>query len=275
MGQAAAGYTIVGGRPERGRLAALWHHRGTLWSFTLRELTVRYRQALLGFAWALLQPLALTLAAALVFPHITSIDTGGMPYALFVLTALVPWTYFQASVMGAVPTLVSNANLVRKIWFPREALPLATVCAVGLDLLIGLALWLVWLAFAGGAIGSALLWLPLLITILVAFTASIALLGAALNVRFRDVKHALPVLLQVLLFASPILYSSSAVPEAWRTLYELNPLATVAEGLRDVALRGIAPDATRTLYGGLASLLLLVGAYRLYTRMDRRFADVV
>jgi lipopolysaccharide transport system permease protein len=268
-------HVVEGGRPARGRLRDLVARRGVLWSFLLRELQVRYRQAALGCAWALAQPISLTIAAGLLLGNAAPAEGGGFGRGLFTFTALVPWTYFQAALLGAVPSLVSNANLVRKIWFPRESLPLAVVGAVALDLLLGWCFWIGWLALAGAHVGLALLWSPMLLAILIGFTAACALAGSALNVHWRDVKHALPVLLQLGLLLCPIFYASSSLGHGWRQLVAYQPLAVVMEGMRDVALRGTAPDSTALLFGGLGTLLLLVGAWALYTRADRHFADVV
>jgi len=272
---AGGGYVVEAAHRDRGRLRALWRHRGVLWSFTLRELQVRYRQAALGVAWALLQPAALTLVTTLVFHAFLRVDVGGTPYPVFVFTGLVAWTFFHTAVSGAVPTLVNNAGLVRKIWFPREALPLATVLAVGLDLAAALLLWLVLLLAFGVALAPTLLWTPLLLLVLVAFTAACALFGAAVNVRFRDVKHALPLLLQIAFFATPIVYPVALVPAGWRPCVGLNPLAGVVVGLREIALDGRAPDLGRTLTSAGVAAACLVLAYVVFTRVDRRFADIV
>ncbi len=274
-GYRQSGYVVEGGRRDRGRLRALWQRRGLLWSFTLRELQVRYRQAALGFAWALLQPAALTLITTLVFHTFLRIDVGGFPYPVFVFTGLVAWTFFHTAVSGAVPTLVNNAGLVRKIWFPREALPLATVLAVGLDLLAALVCWLVVLLAFDVPLTLHLLWTVPLLAILVAFTTACALLGAAINVRFRDVKHALPLVLQVFFFATPIVYPFTLVPEAWRHVAALNPLTAVVAGLRAASLHGQAPDLAVTAIGAAVAAVLLVLSYASFTRADRRFADIV
>lgn len=271
----AEGYIVEGGRLPRGRVRSLWRFRGLLWSFTVRELQVRYRQAALGSAWALLQPAALTLVTTLVFHTVLKVDVGGAPYPVFVFTALLAWTFFHTAVTGAVPTLVHNAGLIRKIWFPREVLPLATVAAVLLDLLCGLVLWIVLLLAYGYLPSLAWLWVPVLLLVLVAFTVACALAGAAVNVRFRDVKHGLPLLLQILFFATPIVYPLDLVPTAWQRAIALNPLTCVVEGLRDVALSGVAPDPARTLLGGLGSVIFLVLAWLLFVRAERRFADIV
>lgn len=269
------GYVVEAGRRPAGRWRALWVYRGLLWSFTLREVQVRYRQAALGAAWAVLQPIALAAVTTLVFHHALHVDAGGAPYALFVYTGLVPWAAFHTAVLGAVPTLVNNAGLIRKTWFPRESLPLATVLAVGLDLAAGLVLWLVLLLGFGVGWHPTLLWTPVLVLILGMFAAACALTGSALNVRFRDVKHALPLLLQVLFFATPIVYPPDALPAAWRALFDLNPLTCVVEGLRDVGIAGAAPDPTRTLLGALGAFVFLVLAGLWFLRAERRFADIV
>lgn len=269
------GYTVVAGASTAGRWHSLWRFRGLLWSFMLREVQVRYRQAALGFLWALLQPAALALVTTLVFHEALHVDVGTVPYGIFVYTGLLAWTYFHTAVTGAVPSLVNNAGLVRKIWFPREALPLATVLAVGLDLACGLGLWLVLLVLYGFPLQLTLLWVLPLLGILLAFTAACALAGAAINVRFRDVKHALPLLLQVLFFATPIVYPASALPDGWRRLFDLNPLSSVVTGLRDIALHGHAPDPARTLLGALGAGVFLALAWLLFLRSERRFADII
>ena len=271
----AEGYILEAGVRERGRLHTLWLRRGLLWSFTLRELQVRYRQAALGVAWALVQPVALTLITTLVFHVFLHVDVGGTPYPVFVYTGLVAWSFFHAALTGAVPTLVHNAGLLRKIWFPRETLPLATVLAVALDLAASLGIWLLLLVGFGYPLTPVLLWVPVLCLVLLAFTTACALFGAAVNVRFRDVKHALPLLLQVLFFASPIVYPLELVPAHLRAWFSLNPLVAVIDGLRRVGLEGTAPALGTTLLGGGVACLCLLLAWLHFTRVDRRFADIV
>jgi lipopolysaccharide transport system permease protein len=275
MNAASEGYIIEAGAPPRGRLRGLLRRRALLRSFAVRELQVRYRQAVFGVGWALFQPAALTVVTTLVFHRFLSVPTTDAPYPLFVYTGLLAWTFFHTALVGAVPTLVNNAGLVRKIWFPRETLPLGTVAAVGLDLAVGLLLWVVLLLAYAAPITIALLWVPVLLAILVAFTAACALLGAAVNVRFRDVKHGLPLALQLLFFATPIVYPLALVPAGWRTALAANPLTAVVCGLREAALQGTAPDPARTLTGAAVVLALLVGSWQVFIRADRRFADIV
>lgn len=275
MSMGEEGYVVEAGRPAAARWRALWHYRDLLWSFTLREVQVRYRQAVFGAAWAVLQPVALAIVTTLVFHHALDVESRGAPYGLFVFTALVPWAAFHTAVIGAVPTLVNNAGLLRKIWFPREGLPLATVLAAGLDLAVGLVLWLVLLLVYGVGWHWTLLWTLPLMLILFAFAAACALAGAAINVRFRDVKHALPLALQVLFFATPIVVPLELFPHPWSRLLDLNPLTSVVVGMRDIALDGHAPDLVRTLLGALGSFIFLALAGVLFLKSERRFADIV
>lgn len=270
-----SGPYVVTPRMRMGGPRHLWRRRGLLLSLTLKEVQVRYRQAALGVAWALLQPLALMAVCTLVFHGFLDVSSGSVPYPLFVFTGLVPWTCFQTAVSNGVPSLVSNAELVRKIYFPREALPLAHVAAALLDLAAGSLLGAV-LALAWGAPVTAWwLLLPLLFAILVAAAAALALLGAAVNVYLRDVKHALPLLLQVVFFATPVVYPLDAVPAAWRPAFAFNPLTAVVEGLRRVVLGGRAPDAILTLVGAAVAAVALAAAWAAFRRAERRFADVV
>jgi lipopolysaccharide transport system permease protein len=269
-----AGYVITA-KSRPGGPGALWRHRGLVASLALKEVQVRYRQALLGVAWALLQPVALMIVTTLVFHRMLAVSTGTVPYPLFVFAGLVPWTTFHTAVTGAVPSLVSNADLVRKIWFPREALPLGHVAAVFLDLAVGVLLLLV-LAVSYGFLPT-LAWLavPPLLLVLVVTTAAFALFFSAVNVYFRDVKHALPLLLQVVFFATPIVYPLTAVPDRWRGAFALNPLTAVVEGARAALLEGHAPDARLTSIGSAVAVGLLVVSWVVFRRAERRFADVV
>lgn len=274
MSMAREGWVITAGG-RAGTLRELWDRRGLLFSFTLKELQVRYRQAALGVAWAVLQPLALMAITTLVFHRVLAVDTGSTPYPVFVFAGLVPWTYFHTAVSAAVPSLVSNADLVRKIHFPREALPLSHLAAALVDLGIGLVLWVGLLVLYGVPLSPALLHVLHLLALLVVAAAGPALWGAAVNVRFRDVKHALPLLLQFLFFATPIVYAVSSVPASWRWVFSLNPLTAVVEGLRACGIQGRAPDVRLLAAGWTSALVVLVFAWILFHRADRRFADEV
>lgn len=272
------GYVVEAGR-RPAALALLWSRRGVLLSLWLRDVHVRYRQAALGALWALAQPLALMAVTTAVFHGMLGVAPGGedggtTSYALFVLTGLVPFTFFQTAVTAAVPSLVSDASLVRKIFFPREAVPLAAVGAAGIDLVLGIGLWLLAVVLVGS--GPTLSWLlvPVLLLILVATAAAVALLGAAINVYLRDVKHAIPLLLQVLFFATPIVYPLTAA-SAGRVMWCVNPLTGVVLGLRRIGLEGRPPALLETGVSALVAAALLGIAYSFFTRAASRFADVV
>lgn len=263
---------------ERAPLTALrdaWRRRGVFLSLLLREIQVRYRQAWLGVVWALLQPLALMVVTTLVFHRVLHVDVPSMPYALFVLTGLLPWTFFHTAVSAAVVSLVGNAELVRKIYFPREALPVAAVGGATLDLLVGTCLWLLAIVLFGRTLPLTVLWLPFFLLLLMATTLGPALLLAALNVHARDVKHALPLVLQVLFFATPIVYPLDAVPSPWRGVLLLNPLTAVVDGLRRTGVEGVAPRLDVTIVGVAIAGTGLLLAYGVFLRAGRRFADIV
>ncbi len=264
--------------PARGRLAPLreaWGHRGVFRSLALREVAVRYRQAWLGAGWALVQPLALMAVATLVFHRFLGVGGRGPSYALFAYTGLFAWTFFHTAVSAAVPTFVQNASLVRKIWFPREALVVGAIAAAALDLAAGAVLWVVLVAASGGHVVAALVSLLPAVGALVVAATGPALLGAAVNVYYRDVKHALPLLLQVVFFATPIVYPLDVVPAPWRDVLAFNPLTGVVEGLRAAALDGRGPAAAVWIPGAATSLAFLLLAYAVFVRAGRRFADAV
>lgn len=258
-----------------GALAQAWERRGVFLSLALREIQVRYRQAWLGAGWALVQPLALMAVTTLVFHRFLGVQARGAAYPVFVYTGLFVWTFFHTAVSTAVPAFVNNASLLRKIWFPREALVTAAVAAAVLDLLAGSVLWLVLVAVAGGHLLAAAVALVPCLALLVLTAIGPALLGAALNVTYRDVKHALPLLLQVVFFATPIVYALDAVPDPWRRAMAFNPLTAVVEGLRQAAFEGRPLSPAVWIPGAITGLAVLVLAYAIFVRAARRFADVV
>jgi ABC-type polysaccharide/polyol phosphate export permease len=268
------GYRVTersGGRALRD----LWRFRGVLGALALRDVRVRYRHPTIGALWAVLQPLALAAAATVVFHRALDVPTEGVPHLAFAFAGLLAWTYFHAAVGAAVPSLVNDANLVRKTWFPREAIPLAPVLAGLLDLVACAVALVVLAALAGVGVGWNALWVLPLAVVLVAWTAACALAGAAVNVHFRDVKHAVPLLLQVLFFATPVVYPLSALPAAWRPWALANPLAGVVEGLRAAVLHDRPPPADALLAASGVAAAALALSYALYKRADRRFADAV
>lgn len=246
-----------------------------LWAWTVRTVKARYQQSLLGGIWAVLQPAASAVIFSIIFTRFVPIDTNGIPYIVFSYVALVPWTLFSGAVSDMVDSLVSNMNLISKIYFPREVLPFAVALARLLDFAIAFAiLILLMLLYQMPVFTPSWLWLPVVILVQLLFTAGVGLFGAALNVFYRDMRHLFSLVLQLWLYASPIIYPVSAVPEQYRTLYFLNPMAGILTAYREVILYQQAPGSY-FLVAAILSLLAFLGGYWFFRRVEPRFADVV
>jgi ABC-2 type transport system permease protein/lipopolysaccharide transport system permease protein len=257
------------------RLRALWRYRNLLRLWTLREIRVRYKQSFVGAAWAIVQPLALALMFTAVFSRLIKVPTGDIPYPLFSYTAVLLWTFFTGGINSGINSLIHNSNLVGKVYFPREILPLAAVGAALVDLLVASSGVAVLLAYYRWPLSATALWLLPLLGCLVLLMTGLALLGAAAIVYYRDVRFLVPLGLQLLFYASPILYPVELVPEELRRLYALNPLVGILSGSRDALLLGTAPDARSFWPAVLASLLCIGGGYLVFKRAERGFADVI
>jgi lipopolysaccharide transport system permease protein len=258
-----------------GHLANLYYYRDLLWLWTGREVRVRYKQSALGAAWAVIQPLALTLVFTLVFSRLMQVDTGGVPYPVFAYSALVPWTFFATSLAFAIPSLVNNLNLVGKIYFPREILPLANIGAALVDFAMA------GLVFAGLMLIYQIpltlnvLWVIPLLFIQIILTIGVTLIGAALIVFFRDVRFIVPLLTQIWMYASPVIYPASLVPAQWQTLYFLNPMAGIIAGYRSALVLGETPNLPALLLATLVSVVLLLIGYVTFKRSEPLFADLI
>lgn len=270
----AQGYVISAKSTTGARWRETWRYRALVLRFALRDVQVRYRHAVLGVLWALAQPAALTVIATLVVHRWLAVPEGGLPFVLLAYTGALVWTFFAGAVEQATPTLVNQASLVRKIWFPREALPLGAVLARALDLALGVVGWCVLALVYGAPVTLAWLWVLPLVLVLLVFASAVALLTSALNVHLRDVKHALPLVLQVGMFASPVVYPFALVPEGWRRVLAWNPLVGVIEGLRSV-LAGHAPTLAWVAPGVVVTVATALAAWWIFGRAQRRFADVV
>lgn len=252
----------------------LWVERELALILALKDLKVRYKQTFFGVAWALLQPLVGVLIFTAVFGRAAHLPTGGLPYAVFVYTGLAVWLYFTSAVSTAAQSLVDNRDLVSKVYFPRLLAPVAAVVPGLVDLALSLPLIGVFLAIWSVAPGYQLALLPLwvLATIVTAF--GVGLLLAGLNVRYRDVRFALPFLLQVWFFASPVVYTISLIDGPWRYVYALNPMATIVTGFRWSIAGGTAPGPEAFVSAGVV-LLSLVSGFVYFNRVERSFADVI
>jgi lipopolysaccharide transport system permease protein len=262
------------GRWELPQLGEVWEFRELLFFLTWRDIKVRYRQTALGVLWALLQPLLAMLVFSLFFGRLANVSSDGVPYALFNLAGLVPWTFFAFGLNESANSLVGSRQLITKVYFPRLAIPLATVLAGAVDFAIGFVLLLVVMAVYGVFPGARVLMiLPLLLLgFTTAFGAGLWL--AALNVQYRDVRYVLPFLTQLWMFVTPIVYSSSIVPERWRPLYALNPMVGVVDGFRWALLGTPGPSAAITA-SVTAAFALAAGGALYFRRMEHAFADVI
>jgi lipopolysaccharide transport system permease protein len=255
-------------------LRELWAYRELIAFLTIRDVKVRYKQAVLGMAWAVLQPLAGALVFTLVFDRIAKLPSDGIPYPVFAFVGVMVWTYFTASVQTAMSSLVGNVGLVTKVYFPRMAAPIAAMGPGLLDMGISLVILAVLMAIYGVTPGLALVALPLCIVVLVALTFGVGLILATLNVRYRDVKGVSSLLLQLWLFASPVAYASSVIRDRWGALYALNPMAGLIDAFRWSLLGTPAPQPS-ALIGLVILVLILVAGLAVFAREERRFADII
>lgn len=256
-------------------LRSLWQYRELLYFLIWRDVKVRYKQTLLGASWAVIQPLFTMVIFSLVFGRLARIPSDGVPYPIFSFAALVPWTFFANGLTQSSNSVVGSQHLITKIYFPRLALPAATVLAGLVDFAIAFAVLVGMMLFYGMAPTVNALWaIPLL------GLACITALGAglwfsAMNVRYRDVRYVVPFLVQVWLFATPIAYPSSLIAEQWRPLYALNPMVGVVEGFRWALLDTQTAPGPMVAASAVAAILLLVSGAYYFRRMEQTFADIV
>jgi lipopolysaccharide transport system permease protein len=260
--------------PLTKRLRELWRYRELLFFLAWRDIKVRYRQTVLGILWAMLQPILMMLLFAVVFGRLGRMPSEGVPYALFAYVGLLPWTFFSNAVTESGNSLVANPDLITKVYLPRVLVPAATIVASMVDFAIGFVLLIGLMAYYGVGVTSAVLMLPLLTILLAVLALAVGMWLAALNVRYRDVRHALPFAIQLWLLASPVIYPSTLVPPEWRPLLLLNPLTGIIEGYRssllDRPFDWVAICASMTL-----TLLALLYALHYFRRVDKSFADII
>ena len=256
-------------------LRAVWRYRGLLYFLAWRELKVRYKQAAIGVGWAILQPAIAALIFTAIFGHFAKLPSDGVPYALFAFSALIAWTYFAEAFRRSASGLVDDSELIRKIYFPRLIMPLASVVTPVVDFAFSFLALLVLMLWYRVAPPPTLVLFPAFVLLAMLFALGLGLCLAPLNVRFRDVKHALPFLVQIGMYASPVVYPVSIVPEKWRLLYSLNPMVGVIEGFRWSLLGGHRPDFGSMLLSLFVVGTLLVVGLVYFRNMERSFADVI
>lgn len=255
-------------------LREVWAHRELLYFFVWRDLKIRYKQTAFGAAWAVLQPLLLMAIFSVTLGRIPNVGPTDTPYPLFVFAGLVPWTLFSSSLTGASNSLVSGEAIITKVYFPRLLMPFASVGSFLLDFVISLvALGVVMLVY-GVTPSEAIVWVPAFTVLDIVTALGVGTFLAAVNVRYRDVKYVVPFLVQIWMFASPVVYVSTVIPAQWRPVFALNPMTGVVEGFRWSLIGGPAPDAT-VLASTAASVVVFFLALVYFRRVERTFADVI
>ena len=257
------------------RLKELWAYRELLYFLVWRDVKVRYKQTALGAAWAIIQPVFTMVVFSLFFGRLAKIPSDGIPYPIFSFAALVPWTFFSQGLTQASNSLVGSGNLIKKVYFPRLSVPIASVTSGLIDFALAFIVLLGMMLYYGIVPTVHVVWLPLLLLLTLITSLGVSLWLSALNVQFRDVRHAIPFLTQLWLFATPIAYPSSLLPEPWRTLYSINPMAGVVEGFRWALLGAETAPGPMIIVSSLAALALLVSGTFYFRRLERTFADVV
>jgi lipopolysaccharide transport system permease protein len=257
------------------QLAELWDCRELIYFFTWRDIKVRYKQTVLGALWAIIQPLFTMLIFSLFFGRLAKVPSDGIPYPLFSYSALVPWTFFATELTLASNSLVQSSNMLKKIYFPRMAVPLATVISGCVDFFIAFVVLIGMMVFYGEAPTWKIVWLPCFLLLAMVTCLGVSLWLSAMNVHFRDVRYAIPFLTQFWMFATPIAYPSSLLPQRWRTLYGINPMAGVVEGFRWTLLDVHTTPGRMISVSSVVALGILVSGAFYFRRLERTFADVV
>jgi lipopolysaccharide transport system permease protein len=272
---AAPEVVIRPGRWAPLRLAEIWEYRELLYFLTKRQIQIRYKQSVFGIAWAVLQPLVLTFVFALFLGRLARVGSQGLPYPVFAITAFVPWLFFSGSITESAKSLVSEAALVEKVYFPRVMIPLSKILSLLLDLAVALGVVVILILLYGIELDAAAPLLPLFLVLAFITAVGLGILLAALNVRYRDVQVLTPLLVLLWLFATPVVYPGSLVTGAWEYVYALNPMVAVIEGVR-WTLVGTTPPELAVVGISVAVAVLLLGVGALYfSRTERSFADII
>jgi lipopolysaccharide transport system permease protein len=256
-------------------LGELWAYRELLYFFVWRDIKVRYKQTVIGAAWAILQPVLTMIVFSLFFGKLAKIPSQGLPYPIFYYSALLPWMYFATAMQGATNIVVDNQRVITKIYFPRVVLPIASVLSGLLDFAISFGVFLIMMAYYRIVPMASVIWLPAFLLLAVLTALGVGLWLSALNALYRDVRYVVPFLVQFWMFASPVAYPSSLVPEKWRWLYGLNPMAGVIEGFRWALTGHGQPPGILLAASSVAVLLLVLSGLIYYHAVEGTMADVV
>jgi len=271
--------TVLRIKPSHGwvslKLHELWEYRELLYFLTWRDMKVRYKQTVLGATWAIIQPFFTMVIFSLFFGRLAKMPSDGVPYPIFAYAALVPWTFFAYGLTHSSNCLVENGNLIKKVYFPRLIMPISSVLSGAVDFVLAFMMLLVMMLYFGILPTINILWLPLLFLLAFVTSSGVGLWLSAMNVQFRDVRYTLPFITQFWLFATPIAYPSSLLPEPWRTFYGINPMVGVVEGFRWALLGTDTAPGSIIGVSSIAALAILVGGAFYFRRMEKTFADVI
>lgn len=270
---------IIRIEPSRGwislRLNELWEYRELLYFLAWRDIKIRYKQTALGAAWAIIQPFFTMVIFSIFFGRLAGIPSDGVPYPIFSFAALVPWTFFANSLNQSSNSLVSNANLIQKVYFPRLAVPIASVFSGLVDFVLAFLVLMAMMLYYGIFPTLNTLWLPFFFLLALVTSLGVGLWLSAMNVRFRDIRYTVPFLIQFWMFSTPVVYPTSLLSEPWRTLYGLNPMVGVVEGFRWGLLGTSTAPGAIIAVSSLMAIAILVGGAFYFRRVEKSFADVV
>ena len=252
----------------------LWRYRELLFFLVARDVKLRYKQTMLGAGWAIVQPVMTMIVFTVFLGRLAHVPSDGLPYPVFSLAALVPWTYFAAAVSGGSSSLNAYQHVISKVYFPRLLIPMAAVAAPLVDFAVAFVILIALMAWYGVVPTAAVIWVPALTLLAVATAMAVSIWLSALNVRYRDVRFVVPFAVQIWLFATPVAYPASLVPEKWRLLYAINPMTGVIEGFRWALLAGPAPGLM-TLVSAIAVVILLAAGVVYFRSFEGTFVDVI
>ncbi|MFC1848230.1 ABC transporter permease [Chloroflexota bacterium] len=253
----------------------LFKYRELLYVLTIREIQIRYKQSILGLAWAIVQPLFTMLMFTLVFSTLLKVPSDNVPYPVFSYGALLFWIYFSNSLARAIPSLETNAMIIKKIYFPREFFPIAATFSSIFDLLIAAVIFLILMLYYDVSFTLYILYVPLVLIIQTTFTLGVCFFFSAMNAYYRDVKHALPILIQLWMYATPIIYPISLVPDRFRIFYMLNPMTGIIDSYRNILVKGSPPDLFYLGIAAAGSFFLFVLGYIYFKRIEMSIADII
>jgi lipopolysaccharide transport system permease protein len=270
---------IIRIEPSRGwislKLHELWEYRELLYFLAWRDIKIRYKQTVLGAAWAIIQPFFTMVVFSIFFGRLAGIPSDGVPYPIFSFAALVPWTFFANSLNQSSNSLVNNANLIQKVYFPRLAVPIASVLSGLVDFVLAFLVLLAMMLYYDMLPTLNALWLPFFFLLALVTSLGVGLWLSAMNVRFRDIRYTVPFLIQFWMFSTPVAYPSSLLSEPWRTLYGLNPMVGVIEGFRWGLLGTNTAPGPIVAMSSLVAVAILVGGAFYFRRVEKTFADIV